>query len=350
MENLQNFDPNGPGNPNYNIFGLPTSEDNSAMVILPVPWEVTVSFSAGTARSAEYVMRGSLQVDLYDPEFPDTWRNGYYMLPYDKKILLKSDYLRKEAELYIDYISKGEEVEDNQFMEKTLKEINEGGEFLTTWVYNETKRLLDAGKLVGILGGDHSVPFGYYKALAEKYSNFGILHLDAHCDLRESYEAFTYSHASIMYNTMENIPQISKLVQVGIRDYCLEEVEYINAHQDRIAVFFDADIKTRIYEGDNWSKIVNDIIAQLPQHVYLSFDIDALDPKYCPATGTPVMGGFEPGQIFYLISKILQSGRKFIGFDLVEIGVGENDWDSNVGGRVLFKLCNFLTGSNIPSK
>lgn len=350
MENLKDFDPNGPGNPNYNLFGLPSTEDNSLITILPVPWEVTVSFSAGTARAAEQILKGSMQVDLYDPQYPDTWRNGYFMLPADKKILLKSDYLRKEAELYIDYISKGEKVKDNSFMEKTLKEINEGGEFLTTWVYNESKRLLEKNKLVGILGGDHSVPFGYYKAIAEKYEDFGILHLDAHCDLRENYEAFTYSHASIMYNTIENIPQVSKLVQVGIRDYCLEEVEYIEKHKEKISVYFDRDIKHDIYNGGNWGKIADKIVADLPQHVFISFDIDALDPKYCPATGTPVMGGFEPEQIFFLIEKVLQSGRKLIGFDLVETGVGETEWDSNVSARVLFKLCNYLAGSNLPKE
>jgi agmatinase len=146
---------------------------------------------------------------------------------------------------------------------------------------------------------------------------------------------------------MENIPQITKLVQVGIRDYCLEEVEYIQANKDRISVFFDRDIKNEIYEGGTWGKITDRIIAELPQNVFLSFDIDALDPQYCPATGTPVMGGFEPEQVFYLIEKVLKSGRKLIGFDLVETGVGETEWDANVSARVLFKLCNFLAGSNL---
>jgi agmatinase len=93
---------------------------------VPVPWEVTVSYNAGTARAAEAVFKASFQVDLFDPEFPDTWQQGYYMRHSDKKILMKSDYLRKEAELFIDYISKGEEISANQFMCKTLKEVNEG--------------------------------------------------------------------------------------------------------------------------------------------------------------------------------------------------------------------------------
>ena len=110
---------------------------------------------------------------------------------------------------------------------KTLKDVNEGGNFLNTWVYDQTKVLLEKGKLVGILGGDHSVPFGFFKAIGEKHGDFGILQIDAHCDLREAYEAFNYSHASIMFNALSEIPQISKLVQVGVRDYGGDEWEYI---------------------------------------------------------------------------------------------------------------------------
>jgi agmatinase len=130
MVDLSGFDVNSVGNPNNNIFGLPFEEENARLIILPVPWEVTVSFGSGTARSAEQVFKASLQVDLFDRDIPDSWKEGFYLKDSDKKILLKSDYLRKEAELYIDYISRGEEVGDNQFMCKTLKEVNEGGVFI----------------------------------------------------------------------------------------------------------------------------------------------------------------------------------------------------------------------------
>src|SRR6476659_312938 len=156
MADLDQFDPNSAGNPNNNIFGLPFTESDARVVILPVPWEVTVSFGAGTARSAEQIMRASLQVDLFDPEVVDGWKQGFFMKETDRKVLLKSDYLRKEAELYIDYISKGDIVANNQFMCKTLKEVNEGGYFLNNWVYNKTKELLEKGKIVALLGGDDS--------------------------------------------------------------------------------------------------------------------------------------------------------------------------------------------------
>jgi len=346
MADLTNFDANAAGNPNNNIFGLPFTEEESRLVILPIPWEVTVSYNAGTARSAEHIFKASLQVDLFEPEFNDGWKEGFFMRTPDKKILLKSDYLRKEAELYIAYISKGEAVEKNNFMCKSLKDINEGSVYLNNWVYQQTSALLEQGKLVVLLGGDHSTPLGYFKAIAEQFGEFAILQIDGHFDLRQSYEGFKYSHASIMYNALNEIPQISKIVQLGIRDFGSDEYEYAQANKNRIVTYYSADIKDRMYDGESWKNIVDEIIEQLPNNVYLSFDIDGLDPKLCPNTGTPVPGGFEVEHLYYLMKKVIASGRKLIGFDLSEVGVGESDWDANVGARVLFKLCNLLVKSN----
>lgn len=346
MTDLSQFDPNTVGNPNNNVFGLPFPEEDARLIILPVPWEVTVSYNAGTARAPEHVFKASLQVDLFDPEIKDAWKQGFFMRPVDRKVLMKSDYLRKEAELYINYIAEGENVLDNKFMCKTLKEVNAGSIYMNEWVFQQTKQLLDSGKLVGLLGGDHSTPLGYFKAIAEKYGDFGILQIDAHCDLRKAYENFNYSHASIMYNALEEIPQLKKLVQIGIRDFCEEEWDYIEKSDSRVKTYFDKDIKERLYEGETWQKLVNEMIANLPEKVYISFDIDGLDPKLCPHTGTPVQGGFETDQIFYLFKKLLESGRHLIGFDLNEVGVSHDEWDENVGARCLFKLCNMLMSSN----
>ncbi len=346
MVDLSDYDPNSVGNPDNNIFGLPTTEEDARLVILPVPWEVTVSYNAGTARAPEHVLNASLQVDLFDPDMPDTWKQGFYMRPVDKKVLTKSDYLRKEAELYINYIAHAEIVADNKFMCKSLKEINAGSLFLNNWVYDQTKELLEKDKLVGLLGGDHSTPFGYIKAIAERYPDFAILQIDAHCDLREAYEGFVYSHASIMFNVLKEIGAVKKLVQVGIRDFCDEELHYIQNSEGRVVTFFDKVIKERQYEGETWKAIVDDIVSHLPEHVFISFDIDGMDPKLCPHTGTPVPGGFEVEQIFYLLKKVNQAGKKIIGFDLNETGVSANEWDENVSARILYKLCSLLAATN----
>ncbi len=342
MADLSQFDPNAVGNPNNNLFGLPFTEDDARLVILPVPWEVTVSYGAGTARASEHVNKASKQVDILDVDGDYGWKQGFFMRGLDRKILMKSDYLRKEAELYIDYISKGELVDKNKFMCKSLKEINEGSAMMNQWVYEQTKDLLQKDKLVGLLGGDHSTPLGFMRALGEKHGSYGVLQIDAHCDLRKSYEFFTYSHASIMYNALQEVPAIQKLVQVGIRDFCEEEWELISKSDYKIIAYQDKEIKERQYEGETWKHIVEEIINHLPEKVYISFDIDGLDRKYCPNTGTPVNGGFESEEVLYLIKKISESGRKLIGFDLVEIGVGQTDWDSNVGAHILWRLCNLL--------
>ncbi len=346
MVDLTNFDPNTVSNPNNNIFGLPFTEEDARLIILPVPWEVTVSFGSGTARSAEQILRASMQVDLFDPEFPDVWRQGFFMKVPDSKILLKGDYLRKEAELYIDYISRGDLVDNNRFMSKTLKEVNEGSTYLNSWVYEQTKALINSGKLVGLLGGDHSIPLGFIKALSEKYNDIGLLQIDAHFDLREGYEGFSYSHASIMFNVLKEVPQVSKLVQVGIRDYSSGEWRFVQQHSTRVVTYLDSNIRHRQYEGETWKSIADEIISQLPDKVYISFDIDGLDPKLCPNTGTPVTGGFETEQVFYLFNRLRQSGKKVIGFDLCEVSTSESGWDENVGARVLFKLCNLLADNN----
>lgn len=342
---LSNFDPNSVGLKSNNIFGLPFKEDESELVLLPVPWEVTVSYRQGTARGPENIFDASMQVDLYDPDVTDGWKKGFYMLPVDKNIRKKSDYLRQCAELIISCLIDGGDVGKNDQLCGKLREVNDGGTMMYNWVHEMTLNLLKEGKKVGLIGGDHSTPLGFIKALSEVHESFGILQIDAHADLREAYEGFTYSHASIMYNVLKQVPQMNKLVQVGIRDYCDEELDLIEASNGRVVTFFDKDIKARQYEGETWKQVCTDIINALPQKVYISFDIDGLDPKLCPNTGTPVPGGFEVEQIFYLFKQLHASGREVIGFDLNEVSCGEHSSDgidAIVGSRILYKLCNYM--------
>jgi agmatinase len=341
---IDNFDPNGVCLANGNFAGLPFDEETADVVLFPIPWEVTVSYNAGTAGGPENIREGSLQLDLYDADIKDAWQLGIYMRPTDDIWWERSNDLREQAEEYIGLLEKGEEM-TAPFLRNIATKINAGTDNMVRWVHGETKHLLKKGKLVGLVGGDHSTPLGYLKALTEIHTDgFGILQIDAHCDLRDAYEGFTHSHASIFYNALK-MSEVQRLVQVGIRDYCSNEVDLINNSNGRICTFFDQNIKEKQYGGTTWNEICDEIVATLPQKVYISFDIDGLDPKHCPDTGTPVPGGFEMQEMFYLLKKVVLSGRTIIGFDLSEVG-GEFEWDGNVGARIIYKLCNLMGRSN----
>ncbi len=345
MSNLEHFDPNSAGLKSNNIFGLPFNEDEAQLILLPVPWEVTVSYRPGAARGPEKIFHAAMQVDLYDQDVPDGWKKGFYMQPIDRNIRTKSDYLRQCAELIISNIAEGGDINANAHLAEKMREINDGGKMIRDWVYEMTMELLRQGKKVGLIGGDHSTPLGFIKAIGELHKDICVLQIDAHADLRNAYEGFTYSHASIMYNVLKEVPEVTRLVQVGIRDYCDEEMDIIQNSNGRIKTFFDRDIKAKQYEGATWKDICTEIVAALPQKIYISFDIDGLDPKLCPNTGTPVPGGFETDQVFYLFRMIHESGRKIIGFDLNEVSNGDHigdGIDAIVGARVLFKLCSFM--------
>lgn len=343
-EKIAAFDPNGLGDTNGNIYGLPFDADNANLVILPVPWEVTVSYQAGTASAPGAIREASLQVDLFDPFVKDAWKLGMAMKDIDPDLAAKSNTMRQKAEHYINHLAGGSSIEENPDLAAILAEVNQACKEMNAWVKKHSLELLNQQKLVGLLGGDHSTPLGLMQALAARNQAFGILHIDAHADLRQAYEDFEFSHASIMYNALK-IEQVSHLVQVGIRDYCEAELNLINSDK-RITTFFDRDIKHQQYEGTSWSAMCDRIVEALPEKVYLSFDIDGLDPKLCPGTGTPVPGGLEMEQALYLIEKLVYSGRTIISFDLNEVGPGDDEWDANVGARLLYKLANLCMVSN----
>jgi agmatinase len=336
-EIIQQFDPNGPGIQG-NLFGLPFHPDNASLVLVPVPWEVTVSYHTGTALGPEAILQASSQIDTFIREIPDAWKMGVAMLPVSKELLRESDHQRALAAEHIAKLERGQKISSQ---DPVAVKINEACENLNIYVKSTTQKLLKEGKMVGLVGGDHSTPLGFLRALAEQHNRFGILHIDAHADLRKAYEGFTYSHASIMFNALK-IPAVSKLVQVGIRDFCDEETNVVTRSMGRVVTFYDDYLKDQQYKGKTWDALCDQIIHELPQLVYISFDIDGLDPKLCPNTGTPVAGGFEFHEAIYLIKKLVRSGKTIVGFDLCEVAAGENDWDANVGARILFQLCHWM--------
>lgn len=339
-EKIKNFDPNGIGQINDGMFGLPFSDQECETVLIPVPWEVTVSYGGGTAGGPAAILEASYQVDLYDPFVQNAWHRGITMQPINNALKQKSDELRAKAEAYIDALANGADANSTD-LKKTADSITEECKNLNAWVKTQVQAVWKNGQYAGLVGGDHSTPLGMMEAIAETHGDFAILQIDAHADLRKAYEGFEFSHASIMYNALK-IPQVKKLIQVGIRDYCEEELDLITTSKGRVKTFFDRDIKYDMYNGDSWDRICNRIVRELPDTIYLSFDIDGLDPKLCPNTGTPVAGGFETEQVLYLFEKIVRAGKKIIAFDLNEVGAGDgtNDWDANVAARLLYRITN----------
>ncbi len=344
-EKYADFNPNSVAVENGNIFGFPYSLEDAKVVIIPIPWDVTTSYCAGTAKGPKAILEASLQLDFFDPYLKDAWKYGIAMDAISSEIAKESTTLRVDSERYIQFLEDGNFLDDSEEMQQILQKINTASANLNNWVKERTTYWMNQGKLVGILGGDHSTPFGYLQALAEKHE-FGVLQIDAHADLRKAYEGFEYSHASIFNNALK-IENVKKLVQVGIRDICPEEVDLINSNPNRIKTFFDWDLKAAHYSGKAWEDECREIIMNLPDKVYISFDIDGLDPNLCPNTGTPVAGGFQFFEIFHLINLLAESNKKIIGFDLCEVSPAkDSDWNENVGARVLYKLCNLTFKSN----
>ncbi len=339
----KDFNPNSAAQNDAGIFGLPFGPEESQIIIIPVPWEVTVSYGSGTANGPEEVLDASMQVDLYHHDFPELWKKGIYMDKLPESLIKLSETLRPEAEKIIDAIMDGKDVEKDPGLQIAYKTVNKGCEEMITWVKTQVEHWKNQGKIVGLLGGDHSTPLGYLQYLGEKNSEFGVLVLDAHYDLRNAYEGFKYSHASIFYNALEMVPQISKLVQVGIRDYCEEEKNYAVKQGSRVVTYFDREVRKSQFTGKTWDQICKEIVNNLPQKVYVSVDIDGFDPKLCPNTGTPVAGGLEYEEGMHLFNVLKASGKEIIGFDLNEVAPGDTDWNGNVGARILYHLCGLAS-------
>lgn len=333
-----------PGKPNGNYFGLPYKQGEGDIEIISVPWDVTTSYKPGTAKGPQAIIDASVQVDLFDPDVENAWEIKISNTKLDLHEL-NSKY-RVIAEEVIDYLENGGLTTDKQ-ISGLLQKVNKASQKVNDMVYSAAKKILKNNKLAAVVGGEHSTPLGLIKAVAEKYPGTGILHIDAHADLRQGYEGFKYSHASIMYNVINEVGGISKLVQVAVRDMCDEEHMFAQNNK-KISVFPDIRIKENEYNGDTWQRQCTEIVSELPANVYISFDIDALCPYLCPNTGTPVPGGLEFAQAMHLIKQVVMSGRRIVGFDLNEVSPGEppDDWDANVGSRVLFKLCCYAHYSN----
>jgi agmatinase len=327
------------------LFGLATKVEEANLVVIPVPFDATTSYRPGTASGPAAVLDASRQVDLEDLQYGAIWRAGFAMLPIPRDIATLSKKARAAAE---PVIAAGGAEAGNRAHAKALAAVNAASARVNAHVAEEARAILDRGAIPALLGGDHASPFGLIAELAERHPGLGILQIDAHADLREAFEGFHFSHASIFHNVMTRIPKVGRLVQVGIRDFGSRERAFVGGSKGRVECFYDQHLRDRQFAGGargTWSAISQDIVRRLPKEVYISFDIDGLTPEHCPNTGTPVPGGLTFAEVAHLLEVLSRSGRRVVGFDLCEVAPGARgeDWNANVGARILYKLlgCTF---------
>lgn len=318
------------------LFGLNTNVEDAEILIIGVPWEATASYGRGSSMTPAQIIPASHQLDFYTPILDREFGAEVAMEP------ARPEWSRLNTQA-MDAVLRVRHRQERGLEphQQDLEIVNTCSRTLNRDLGELAGIRLARGKFVAVLGGDHSAPLGLIKAVFERKPKAGILHIDAHHDLRAAYEGFVYSHASIMYNVLKEVNP-SRLVSVGIRDYSQDERRLAEA-DPRVETFYDRDLSTRLARGESWALLCDDIIATLPDEVYISLDVDGLTPALCPHTGTPVPGGLNWAQITYLLEHIPLSGRRIVGFDLCEASPNlkdpEDEWDLNVAARLLHLLC-----------
>ncbi|OGR89501.1 MAG: hypothetical protein A3J74_02285 [Elusimicrobia bacterium RIFCSPHIGHO2_02_FULL_57_9] len=340
MQARKDFDPGAPASGAEGIFGLPFDEDEARLVYLPVPWEATTSYGGGASKGPAAILKASAQIDLYDCDVEKPYAAGLYLRPQSPEVRQWDKQAKAAAQKVIAALSSGRRPSS-----QALETANALGAKLNAWVYRQTKEIIGSGKIPALIGGDHSTPYGAISAALEQWPDLGILHFDAHHDTREAYEGFTWSHASIFHNVMSRLPA-PKLVSVGIRDFSESERAFCRGLGERCSVIYDNELARRRFAGRPFDQTAAEIADKLPEKVWISFDIDGLDPRFCPGTGTPVPGGLDFAEANHIFRALVFSQRRIVGFDLNEVSAQkESEWDANVGARLLYKMTGWTLAS-----
>ncbi len=320
------------------IFGLGTSYEASDIVLIQAPWDVTASYRKGTALAPQAILETSPQIDLFSQEFFDVVHEGIHYMAPDPNILKAQEQLSPQADTVIKALEAGDDL--SLYPEKIamIESVNQGCKDMIEGLYKQAEKAIEDNKLIGLVGGDHSCSLGLINALIDYIDSFGVLQLDAHMDLRESYQGFTYSHASAMHHVVQ-LEDISRLIQVGVRDYSQSEYQISNQSKGRIKTFYNQELQRVIFSGKSWESVCRKISNNCPDSLYISCDIDVLTPGLCPNTGTPVPGGLNYDQVVYLIQHLVSSGKQIIGFDLVEVGGKAHTVDTITASHLLYQLC-----------
>ena len=319
---MKEFDPNNSGDEYDGLFALPYTIEEAAAVIVPAPWDATSSQDRVAGGAPDAVLAASKYVELYDPVYGAIYAPG---------IAIDTPAPAIDVHNRAAIAMQDADVFDVAELDAVCEQVN-------ALIRDQVAAHLGDGKRIGLLGGDHSVSYGSIEAHLGRYPDLGILHIDAHCDLRSGFDGVRYSHASIMYNVMEDLEPAS-LLQVGVRGLCEFEAVYAS-RAPGVTTFFDTDLRISLAGGEHWSSICERIVSCLPHEVYISFDIDGLEPAVCPHTGTPVPGGLAYNDALQLLYHLAKSGRNVVGFDLVE--VGSDAFDAGIGAHLLYQLCGVL--------
>ena len=338
---MHTFDPSAAALPGSGIYGLVSTREDAAIHVLPVPFDATASYRKGAWKGPDAILRASRQVDLFDALTGRPYERGIWMAPAPAGV----EQLNEEASRLADgIIAHGGDLGAAPHLKADLERVNSLGAKVNALVHAATKRTLEQGKLPVLVGGDHSTPFGAIQACAERFPGLGVLHFDAHADLRVAYEGFEWSHASIMDNVERRLPAVAKLVQVGIRDFSEDEYERSKNSNGRVATLYDRNWQhARLSGGERTLLVVREHLSQLPRDIYVSFDVDGLDPALCPNTGTPVPGGLSWADAMLWLEELSRAGKRVVGLDLNEVNPGEtaddeDSWDAMVGARLLYRM------------
>lgn len=342
---LSLFNPDNNFSKNNGIFGLPADASAALIHLIAVPWEVTTSYREGTAWAPPAILEASYQIDLFDKALPDEWKKGIVFEAHEDWISDLNSFERRKAKTIINYLEHNDDPMPER-LQRALDEVNQACQSMNDYVQKKVAATLDAGKIPGLVGGEHSISYGAMAEVAKRFPGVGILQFDAHADLRDAYLGFSYSHASVMRNILKHHAGVNQLVQIGVRDLCSDEAAFAANPASKVSTFYMSDVHQRLFDGESWKQIAADIVNALPQQVYVSFDIDALSPDLCPHTGTPVPAGLKYEEAIYILSALLKSGRQIVGFDLVEVAPDQdNQWDETVGSRLLYQLCIHASAS-----
>jgi len=323
-----------------NAFGLNFGREESELVLLPVPFDLTCSYRRGTATAAKRIIDASHQMDFSNPDLDDFVTAGVFCEKIPADIRAINDDFSARARAYTQAYDAGVDIALEPEFLKTQHDLNEASKIVYASTYARAEQCIEENKIIGLIGGEHSASLGVIDALSDYIDSFGVLQIDAHMDLRDGYQGLTHSHATVMRHVLA-INDVSRLIQVGVRDYCNEELFFVEDQKGRVKTYFDRDIHDQLFSGKTWESICKKIVNNCPDKVYISCDIDGLSPSFCPNTGTPVPGGLTYNQVIFLIRQLVKAKKEIIGFDLVEVNGPEHSVDVITASHLLYQLCGY---------